>query len=184
VSVRRTLSLLAYYGVASRLPESSFPCGELFRRMRLRACRGFVESTGDWVNIEARAFLADGRFLRIGNGSSIGAGSRIYGAYIGDGVMMGPSVTILKDNHMVDENGDVLPGRTVADPPRIRDGAWIGEKAIILPGRTVGLRAIVGAGSVVTRDVPDGAVVGGNPARVLPPSTRAQLPLRRGEDGS
>jgi len=141
----------------------------MFRRARMVACRGFVQSMGQWVNIEAGAFLGDGRFLRIGHGSSIGAGSRVYGADIGAGVMMGPSVTILKDNHVVDDQGRALAGRTQPAPPRIGDGAWIGERVIVLPGRTIGARAIVGAGSVVTRDVPDGAVVGGNPARPLHP---------------
>jgi acetyltransferase-like isoleucine patch superfamily enzyme len=56
---------------------------------------------------------------------------------------------------------------TVVKPVRIKRNAYIGMGTIILPGITVGERAIVGAGSVVTRDVPDDAVVGGNPARLL-----------------
>src|SRR5688500_10829445 len=138
IQLRRRLWMLFYYAVASRLPESSFPEGEYFRRVRARACRGCVDVRGDWIKVEARAVIADGRFLQIGHGSSIGAGSRVYGAHIGGGVMMGPSVTILKDNHAVDATGRALPGRTEPAPPRIGDGAWIGEKAIILPGRTVG----------------------------------------------
>lgn len=55
----------------------------------------------------------------------------------------------------------------VDKPVRIEDGAWIGAGAIILPGVTIGIQSIVGAGSVVTRDVPDGCVVAGNPARVI-----------------
>ncbi len=51
--------------------------------------------------------------------------------------------------------------------PRIRSGAKIGANATLLPGVTVGADALVGAGSVVVRDVPDGAVVAGNPARVI-----------------
>lgn len=49
----------------------------------------------------------------------------------------------------------------------IKDDVWIGTRAIILPGITVGKGAIIGAGSVVTKDVPDYAIVGGAPARVL-----------------
>ena len=51
--------------------------------------------------------------------------------------------------------------------PRVRTGAKVGANATLLPGVTVGANALVGAGSVVVRDVPDGAVVAGNPARVI-----------------
>ena len=55
----------------------------------------------------------------------------------------------------------------VSGPIRIEDGAWIGAGAIILAGVTVGQKSIVGAGAVVTRDVPPYAIVAGNPAKVL-----------------
>ena len=55
----------------------------------------------------------------------------------------------------------------VDGPVRIEDGAWIGAGAIVLPGVTVGRKSVVGAGSVVTRDVPAFSVVAGNPARVI-----------------
>lgn len=55
----------------------------------------------------------------------------------------------------------------VAGPVRIEDGAWIGAGAIILPGVTVGRKSVVGAGSVVTRDVPPYSIVAGNPARII-----------------
>jgi serine acetyltransferase len=49
----------------------------------------------------------------------------------------------------------------------IGDGTWVGTRAIVLPGVTIGSRAVVAAGSVVTRDVPDEVLVAGNPARVV-----------------
>ena len=49
----------------------------------------------------------------------------------------------------------------------IKDYAWIGSKSVILPGVTIGENAVVGAGSVVTKDVPDNTVVAGNPARII-----------------
>ena len=55
----------------------------------------------------------------------------------------------------------------VEGPIRIEDGAWIGVGAIILANVTVGTKSIVGAGSVVTRDVPPHSIVAGNPAKVI-----------------
>jgi acetyltransferase-like isoleucine patch superfamily enzyme len=57
--------------------------------------------------------------------------------------------------------------RHVSGPINIKDGAWIGAGAIILANVTVGRKSIVGAGAVVTNDVPDFAIVAGNPARVI-----------------
>ena len=56
---------------------------------------------------------------------------------------------------------------TVSRPIRLCGNVWIGAGAIVLPGVTVGENAIVGAGAVVTRDVPPNAVMGGNPARLI-----------------
>ena len=59
-------------------------------------------------------------------------------------------------------------GRTLyAKPVRIEDGAWIGGGTVILPGVTIGARSVVGAGSVVTRDIPADCVAAGNPCRVI-----------------
>ena len=62
-------------------------------------------------------------------------------------------------------------GPEIIEETRIREGAFIGVHVVVLPGVTVGRRAIVGAGSVVTEDVPDLARVAGVPARLLTPKT-------------
>jgi acetyltransferase-like isoleucine patch superfamily enzyme len=66
-----------------------------------------------------------------------------------------------------DELGPASVRNHAGAPIILEDGAWIGAGAIILPGVTVGTRAVVGAGSVVVKDVPAGSIVAGNPARVL-----------------
>ena len=84
---------------------------------------------------------------------------------IGDGTAIGPAVQILASDHPRDPSlrrEKVRFGRPVA----IGANVWIGGGAIILPGVTIGDDAIVGAGSIVTRDVPAGVTVAGNPARV------------------
>lgn len=82
--------------------------------------------------------------------------------YIEDNVQIALNVSILTNNHDPYERMIL----TVKDV-RVKKGAWIGANSTILPGVTIGKYAIVGAGSVVTKDVPDYAVVAGNPAKLI-----------------
>jgi maltose O-acetyltransferase len=163
----RKIALVVYYLVAQRLPETNFPGGRIYKRIRASVCRAFFTEMGKDVNIEPQVFVADGRFLRIGTGSGIGRGSRVYGATIGEGVLIAPNVLFLKDKHNFSDLDRPIgiQGSSNAIPPIIEDWAWIGERAIILPGRRIGRGAIVGAGSVVTKDVAPFEIVAGNPAR-------------------
>lgn len=84
---------------------------------------------------------------------------------IGDRTQIGPNVQILTADHPRNA-AEREAGLEFGRPIRIGRNVWVGGGAIILPGVTVGDDAVVGAGSVVTRDVPAGATVVGNPARV------------------
>jgi maltose O-acetyltransferase len=84
---------------------------------------------------------------------------------IGDKTQIGPGVQILTAGHPRDAAGRAS-GLEFARPIHIGRNVWIGGGAIILPGVTIGDDALIGAGSVVTRDVPAGATAFGNPARV------------------
>ncbi len=83
---------------------------------------------------------------------------------IGDGTQIGPAVQIYAADHPRDPS-QRRTGLEFGRPVRIGRNVWIGGGAILLPGIVVGDDAIIGAGSVVTRDVPPGATVRGNPAR-------------------
>lgn len=83
---------------------------------------------------------------------------------IGDNVLIGPGVQIYTATHPVDPK-ERLKGVEFAKPITIGSGCWIGGGAIILPGVTIGERVVVGAGSVVTKDIPSDQTVAGNPAR-------------------
>jgi maltose O-acetyltransferase len=85
---------------------------------------------------------------------------------IGDGTQIGPAVQIYAADHPRDVKVR-RDGLEFGKPVRIGRHVWIGGGAIILPGVTVGDDAVIGAGSVVTRDVAQGATVAGNPARLL-----------------
>lgn len=108
-----------------------------------------------------------GRNTQIGTNCFIQQGCTFFdrgGITIGDGVMIGPKVNLITLNH------DLTPGNraaTICRPIVLEDDVWIGVNATVLSGVTVGKSAVIAAGSVVTKNVPAYAVVGGNPARVL-----------------
>ncbi len=85
---------------------------------------------------------------------------------IGDGTQIGPAVQIYAADHPRDPKVR-CDGLEFGKPVRIGRNVWIGGGAIILPGITIGDDAVIGAGSVVTRDVATGATVAGKPARVM-----------------
>ena len=87
---------------------------------------------------------------------------------IGDMTQIGPGVQILTADHPREPELRAQ-GLEFGRPIRIGRNVWIGGGALIMPGVTIGDDALIGAGSVVTRDVPAGATVAGNPARVLVP---------------
>jgi maltose O-acetyltransferase len=93
---------------------------------------------------------------------------------IGDGTQIGPGVQILTADHPRDP-AERASGMEWGVPIKIGRNVWIGGGAILLPGVTVGDDAVIGAGSVVTRDVPAGATVAGNPARVLQRGSSAAM---------
>lgn len=86
--------------------------------------------------------------------------------FIEDDVMIGPNVTIISGTHPTDpELRRQIYQYT--KPVIIKNNAWIGANAIILPGVTIGKNAVIGAGSVVTKDIPDNVVACGNPCKVM-----------------
>jgi maltose O-acetyltransferase len=86
--------------------------------------------------------------------------------HIGHHVMIGPAVQIYTAAHLLEAEARIQ-GWEIAKPIVIEDKAWLGGGAILLPGVTIGRNAVVGAGAVVSRDVPANTVVAGNPARVI-----------------
>lgn len=124
----------------------------------------------------------------IGDGFSIWSGSVVdYGCQIGNQVRVHSNVYIAQHT-TIEDDVFLAPGVTIAnDPhpictlcmrgPTIKRGARIGVNATLLPLITIGEGALVGAGSVVTRDVPPGAVVVGNPARIVKQVDELVCPL-------
>ena len=108
-----------------------------------------------------------GKNLKLGKNIFINQNCQILdlgGVTIDDDVMVGPRVNLLSETHPIEsESRKALIGK----PIHIKIGAWIGAGSTILPGVTVGEHAIVAAGAVVSKDVPDRTVVVGVPAKII-----------------
>lgn len=85
---------------------------------------------------------------------------------IGEDVQMGPNIQLLAPTHPLDSERRIA-GWESGDPITIEDGCWLGGGVIVCPGVTIGTRSVIGAGAVVTRDIPPHSLAVGNPARVI-----------------
>ncbi len=92
---------------------------------------------------------------------------------IGDRTLIGPGTVITCTNHAIDPHERIEGGLFDNKPVTIGDYVWIGANVTILPGVTIGDNAIIGAGSVVTKDIPANVIAVGNPCRVLREVTEA-----------
>lgn len=161
---------------AYRMREASLETKKLLIQMNqstdLSETRGLLaQITGSEIDESVAVFtplyINYGKHTRIGKNVFINFDCTFLdlgGITIEDNVLIAPKVSLLSEGHPVhpDERHALVPG-----PIYIKKGAWIGANATILPGVTVGENAIVAAGAVVSRDVPDNAIVGGVPARIL-----------------
>lgn len=155
-----------YKITASWLPisqRSSFA-----KKVRAFWAKHIVNHCGKNVNIERKAMF--GPETKIGNNSGIGINCEVYGPVeIGENVMMGPEVVIYTSGHNYSRIDIPImqQGSTYKKAVKIGNDVWIGRRAIIMPGVSIGEGCVIGAGAVVTHDVPAFTVVGGVPAKVI-----------------
>lgn len=97
----------------------------------------------------------------------INAGNTVGKVTIDDYAFFGHGVSLLARGHDYTVFNEARHATITERPIHIQEGAWIGSKTIILGGVTVGKHSVVAAGSIVKKDVPDYAIVGGNPAEVI-----------------
>jgi maltose O-acetyltransferase len=118
----------------------------------------------------AESILLWRQYIKIGDRSGIGLRCRLFGRVtIGDDVMMGEEVLMITQNHKFDRIDIPMDqqGHKEEQPITIGNDVWIGTRAIILPGVTIGNGVIIGAGCVVTKPVPDYAIIVGNPGKIV-----------------
>lgn len=138
-------------------------------KLRRRLLEELLESVGEDTEIRPPFYFDYGTRITIGARCFANFGLTaldVAPITIGDDVQIGPYVQLLTPTHPV-EPGPRRDKWEAARPITIGDNVWLGGGVIVLPGVTIGADTVVGAGSVVTKDLPAGVLALGNPARVV-----------------
>ncbi len=169
MKILKIVMLVLYYSTLQYLPATNNRYFKLVRFIRSFTIKILFDNAGKNINIERKANFGTGKGISIGDNSGIGVNASIRGPLIiGKDVMMGPDVIILTTSHITtDTDKPMRLQKGVKTKVIIGDDVWIGTRSILMPGIKVGNGVIIGAGSIVTKDIPDYAVVGGSPARII-----------------
>lgn len=162
--------------------------GHWLARKKLKVCEAGAE-------IRPHAYLVETKHISLGKNVVVRPGCKLFAVadsqgrgqiILDENVLVGSDVHIYVSNHTFgDPDRDIIyQGHDAPSSVHIKRGAWIGAGAIILPGVTVGRNAVVGAGSVVTRDVADNSVVVGSPAREVRRCTSGRDPSASNPPGA
>lgn len=157
-----------------------------FPKLNRWICKRKFKSFGESSQLRPFAYAICTSKISIGNNIIIRPGTMLFAdelpngyIIIEDDVGIGAGVHIYVNNHRFDESNTPIKyqGYYPSKPVRVCSGAWLGANVIVLLGVTIGKNAVVGAGSVVTRDVEPFTVVAGNPAKPI-------RILKQGEPGT
>ena len=134
-----------------------------------RATREILGKTGKNCIIKQPFFCTYGYNISVGEDFFLNVDCKLLDSgkiTIGDHVFIAPNVCIITEEHAMDVK-QRLDGLEYARPVTIGDNVWICAGALILPGVTIGANSIIGAGSVVTKDIPENSLAVGNPCKVI-----------------
>ena len=135
---------------------------------------------GDKCFIGSNCIINSASMIELGNHVSIGPNAVLYCIYkkiiFGNNVLLGPNVTMVNGDHNMRKIGVPIIDNNEKEASDdadiiIEDDVWIGANVTVLPGVTIGENSIIGAGSVVTKDIPSNVIAVGNPCKVLRPLT-------------
>lgn len=156
-----------YYITLNNIPCSHNSKLNILKRFYLKFIWGYI---GDNVNIRPNIKFAIGKNIFISNNSSIGEGSFLQDVgkiSIGDDVLMGLECMIFTSNHGIRKDDKIRLQEKKIKNVKINDDVWIGSRSIIMPGVEIGKGAVIAAGAIVTKDVPEYSICAGIPAKVI-----------------
>jgi maltose O-acetyltransferase len=137
---------------------------------RRRICAALFAAGGDVATIRPPFFCDYGSNIRLGMGVYFNFNCVVLDVClvtVGDRTLFGPAVQIYAATHPL--NAELRKTVEAGKPVTIGSDVWVGGGTVICPGISIGDRAVIGAGSVVTRDIPAGVLAVGNPCRVVRP---------------
>lgn len=143
----------------------------LDRDARQKAIRGILGAAGENCVVEQPLFCTYGYNTTVGNNFFLNTNGKLMDSgkiTIGDNVFIAPNVCIITEEHAMDVEQRAA-GLEYTHPVTIGDNVWICAGVIVLPGVTIGSNSVIGAGSVVTKDVPPNSLAVGNPCQVIRP---------------
>ena len=167
ISLRRKIIFLIYILFFKQTPEDYRPYAMFFPNMRSWLVKNFMKKCGRSPRVKKGAEISPNATL--GSYSELGTNSLIQAnVHIGDHVIMGPDVKIYSRNHKYDSLDMPIQaqGKNYFET-HIGNDVWLGANVIVMAGCTIGNHVIVAAGAVVTKDVPDYAIVGGVPGKII-----------------
>ena len=139
--------------------------------MRYVLLKSVAKSCGEAVAVYSNVYLKNPQNLELGTNVTIQPMSYIEasgGVKIGSDTSIAHGVSIMSETHNIDDREELFKNQGMTyKPVVIGEDTWIGAKVTIMAGVTIGNKAVVGANSVVTKDVPDYAIVVGAPARII-----------------
>lgn len=156
-------------------PDMPFSNWKLhFRSSMLKLCRNKFKYFGEGADFRAGAYAVHCSNISIGKNVVVRPLTMMFAdefaqVIIEDNVMIGAGVHFYVNNHKFDRRDIPLieQGYYPSQDILVKRGAWIGANCIILPGVSIGVNSVIGAGSVVTKSIPDFCVAVGNPAKVI-----------------
>lgn len=169
-TIKKAFALSLYYGFARYLPTQPRPGWQFAYWLRGKLVKNIFLKCGSNIIVKRQAYFGTGNEVVVGDRSRLGENLKAESDLIlGHDVLIGPDVVMMSSGHAFHRLD--IPINQQGAPPRrpivIGNDVWIGTRVIILPGIQVGDHAIIGAGSVVTKNVPPLAIVAGNPAKVI-----------------
>ncbi|HFG1903352.1 acyltransferase [Vibrio cholerae] len=178
--MKRIIERLKFLWAAPRLgPDMPLTYFLFFsRRLAHKICMRKFLYFGEGADFRLGAYAIETGKISLGRNVVIRPGTMLFATpqsdlstqiTIEDNAMLGSGVHIYVSNHVFNDvtKHIIQQGHQEARPVKIEAGAWIGANVVILPGVTIGKNAVIGAGSIVTKSIPDFCVAVGNPAKII-----------------